>query len=129
MHCWEILRDQYGSKNLSVCLSVKNFDLNYLWTGKIEWSEILFSIKAVNNFKKMLTCLAARNVFASLFFYIINSSDWENCLTDAARLPVSGQGSTPSLTNYITYPLCFTAYIIFDVSSQLSSLKGGGASD
>ena len=28
------------SKNLSVFLSVTNFDLNYFRTGKIEWAEI-----------------------------------------------------------------------------------------
>ena len=27
------------SKNLSVCLSVAKFDLNYLRTGEIEWAE------------------------------------------------------------------------------------------
>ena len=44
----------------------------------------------------------------------------------ALCLPVSRQGSTP-LTNFVTYPLCFTAYINCDVTSQLASLKGGGA--
>ena len=29
-----------------VCLSVKNFDLNYLRTGKIEWAEIFFRISS-----------------------------------------------------------------------------------
>ena len=43
--------------------------------------------------------------------------------------PVTGQGSTPSLTNFITYPLCFTTYTFSDVTSQLFSLKEGGASD
>ena len=27
------------SKNLFGCLSVTNLDLNYHWTGRIEWSE------------------------------------------------------------------------------------------
>ena len=47
----------------------------------------------------------------------------------ARRLPVTRQGSTPPLTNFIIYPLCFTAYTFCDVTSQLSSLKGGGALD
>ena len=29
----------YCVKNLSVCLSVTNFDPNYLRTGRIEWAE------------------------------------------------------------------------------------------
>ena len=47
----------------------------------------------------------------------------------ALPLPVTGQGSTPLLTNFVIYPLCFTAYTFCDVTSQLFSLKGGGASD
>ena len=43
----------------------------------------------------------------------------------ALRLPVTGQGSTSPLTN----PHCFTSYTFCDVTSHLSSLKGGGASD
>ena len=35
----------------------------------------------------------------------------------------------PPLTNFVIYPLCFTAYAFCDVTSQLFSLKGGGASD
>ena len=33
------------------------------------------------------------------------------------------------LTNFVTYAQCFTAYTFCDVTSQLLSLKGGGASD
>ena len=47
----------------------------------------------------------------------------------ALPLPVTSQGSTPSLTNFVIYPLCFTGYTFCDVMSQLFSLKGGGASD
>ena len=36
---------------------------------------------------------------------------------------------TPPLTNFVIYPLCFTAYTYCDVTSQLFSLKGGGASN
>ena len=32
------------SKNLSVCLSVTYFDLQYLRTGEIEWAEIVLGI-------------------------------------------------------------------------------------
>ena len=35
----------------------------------------------------------------------------------------------PPLNNFVIYPLCFTAYTYCDVMSQLSSLKGRGASD
>ena len=37
------------SKNMSVCLSVTNFDPNYLRTGRTEWAEIA-SKTAVNNY-------------------------------------------------------------------------------
>ena len=37
----------YGVKE-SVCLSVTNFELNYLWTGRIEWSEFFLNIYAKN---------------------------------------------------------------------------------
>ena len=33
----------------------------------------------------------------------------------------------PPLTNFVIYPLCFTAYTLCDVTPQLFSLKGGGA--
>ena len=36
------------SKNLSVCLSVTNFDINYIRTGEIEWDEIFFSSPLLN---------------------------------------------------------------------------------
>ena len=36
------------SENLSVCLSVVKFDLNYLRTGGIEWAEIFFRISLSN---------------------------------------------------------------------------------
>ena len=32
------------SKNLSVCLSVTNFDLNYFRTDEIEWAEIFWGM-------------------------------------------------------------------------------------
>ena len=47
------------SKNLSVCLSVTNFDPNYLRTGRIEWAEI----------EKKFATLAARAVFVNMFFF------------------------------------------------------------
>ena len=47
----------------------------------------------------------------------------------ALRPPVTGQGITPPLTNFVIYALCFTLYTFCDATSQLSSLKGGGASD
>ena len=33
----------YGAKEF-VCLSVTNFDINYLRTGEIEWAEKIFKI-------------------------------------------------------------------------------------
>ena len=47
----------------------------------------------------------------------------------ALPLPVTRQGSTPPLTNFVIDPLCFTGYTFGDVMSQLFILKGGGASD
>ena len=35
------------SKYLSVCLSVMNFDLNYLRTGEIGWAEIFYRISLI----------------------------------------------------------------------------------
>ena len=34
------------------------------------------------------------------------------------RLPVAGQGSTPPLTNFLTYPLSFSVCIICNVTSR-----------
>ena len=39
------------------------------------------------------------------------------------------QGSTPSITNFIIYPLCFVTAFCSDVTSQLFSMEKGGASD
>ena len=39
------------------------------------------------------------------------------------------QGNTPPFTNFLTYPLCFNAFTFCEVTSQLFSLKWGGASD
>ena len=47
----------------------------------------------------------------------------------ALLFPVTRQGSISTLTNFVIYPLCFTGYSFCDVTSQLTSLKGGGASD
>ena len=39
------------SKNLSVCLSVVNFDPNYLRTGKTEWAKkLIYDFLAGNNY-------------------------------------------------------------------------------
>ena len=46
-----------------------------------------------------------------------------------SSLQVTRQGSTPPLTYFVTHSLCFIAYSIYDVMSQLSYLKGGGAWD
>ena len=35
----------------------------------------------------------------------------------------------PPLTSFVIYPICFTAYTFCDLTSQLFSLKVGGASD
>ena len=61
----------------------------------------------------------------SLFFYVHQKRE----VVCALCLPVAKQGSTPLLTNLFTYPLCFTVYTFCDVTSQLFSLKGGGASE
>ena len=36
------------SKNLSVCQSIKNFEPNYLGTGKAEWAENFFRTSMAN---------------------------------------------------------------------------------
>ena len=40
-----------------------------------------------------------------------------------------GKIATPLLSNFVIYPLYFTAYIYCDVTSQLFKSKGGGALD
>ena len=74
------------SKNLSVCLSVINFDPNYFKTGKTEWAKKIYgknqSLKKFYLSKKWtvglgpraktatkFAGLAARAVFGSLFFF------------------------------------------------------------
>ena len=52
------------SKNLSVCLSVTNFDLNYLRTGKIASSLMRSKMKTI---KKKFACLGAAAVSVSPF--------------------------------------------------------------
>ena len=44
------------SKNLSVCLSVTEFDPNYLRTGKIEWAEIFLDIYGKSYVSKFFIC-------------------------------------------------------------------------
>ena len=41
------------SKNFSVCLSVTNFDPNYLGTGRTEWAEIFKGFLAGNNYPNL----------------------------------------------------------------------------
>ena len=61
-----------------------------------------------------------RAVHMSVLLYVHLKRE-ANC---ALCSPVTGQSSTPTLTNFVIYPLCFTAYTFYDVMSQLSSLKG-----
>ena len=91
----------------------KNFVQNYL----------KFTLSRGINSPTRFDC---RGIKELINFIVILCVHRKRC---ALRYLRSRQGSTPPLHNFVIYPLCFYAYFDCDVTSQLVSRKGGGASD
>ena len=54
---------------------------------------------------------------------------WQLVMSGLVSFPVLNVNVLVSYNIWVIYPLCFTAYTFCNVTSQLFSLKGGGASD
>ena len=114
----------YGVKEF-VCLSVMNFDPNYLRTGKIEWAEIFWGYLSKSHIPKLYCNL-------NLLLKLVNSKQWgmetANTQKTKSHFKKGSQVLLPGLFLWACFHPFWQKKSIFllNLLPRLATFAGGG---